>query len=403
VRRLAVLALLAAPARAWAKPPAPPAPPVIDEDTEDDSGDDGFWLRILHPNHERFHALYARAQALADVGQSADAESVLQQAVLLEPDDAPARALLAHVQYKLSQFKDCAASFAQLDELAPTFDQGGRAPVDYHAARCAAQSGDFAMAIDRFQKVLAGKPAGLEDKISLVHLRLGDAFEAVGQLEDALREYQTAVSSESNSALFHFELAVALDRDEEIERAHAEALTALRLDQQMNWLTQTSAVYLDPADRDYFLGLAHEVGRAEGFYAAHRLVALAAFRAYLASDPSTPWARRARDHLAGLGSPQLTEDDVLAKADFPQRAAFTKVILAAGREMQKCITDGKSGALLTIIDDARNHPTSRFFTQQGIDNPDQNELRCMQDRLDALKLPQLATGSVQLSVAVVAP
>jgi hypothetical protein len=101
---------------------------------------------------------------------------------------------------------------------------------------------------------------------------------------------------------------VALDRDEQVEKARTAVAEALRHDETMNHLSD-DGVFFEPAgDKLYYLALGYEV-------ADDRREAMKAWSDYLAAQPRSRWARRARAHLKALEKgPRLAPEPPLEVA-----------------------------------------------------------------------------------------
>ncbi len=138
---------------------------------------------------------------------------------------------------------------------------------------------------------------------------------ALGRLGEAIDRYRLAEAAASPPdeewQLAEWGLAVALDRDEQVEKARAAVARALELNPNMSRLSQ-EGVFFEPAgDKFYYEALGHEV-------AGDRKEAAQAWRDYLAAQPTTRWARRARAHLEALKKAPTATDaaDALAEVSF---------------------------------------------------------------------------------------
>ena len=152
-----------------------------------------------------------------------------------------------------------------------------------------------------------------------VYANLGEVLMADGQLAAAEACYRDAVAVASvarlpslgslgfddprargqDLILAYFGLAVALDRDGQTVAAREMMRRALALDATTSVLAlaavPNSDLFFVPAgDVYYYIGLARSV-------AGRREEAADAFRAFLAQQPGSRWAGRARGHLSELG------------------------------------------------------------------------------------------------------
>jgi tetratricopeptide (TPR) repeat protein len=120
---------------------------------------------------------------------------------------------------------------------------------------------------------------------------------ALGRLPQAIERYReaeaTATPGQLEWELAQWGLGVALDRDEQIDKARQAIQRALDFDPTMGYLADDGVFFEPPGDKHYYVALGHEV-------AGDRDLAIAAWRAFLAEAPASPYARRARAHLAEL-------------------------------------------------------------------------------------------------------
>jgi tetratricopeptide (TPR) repeat protein len=132
---------------------------------------------------------------------------------------------------------------------------------------------------------------------SLLLSNSAETLMALGRLPDAIERYRQAEALASTAAteweMAQWGLGVALDRDEQVEKSRAAIQRALDIDPTMSRLVDEGVFFEPPGDKRYYEALGHEV-------AGDRELALAAWRAFLAETPSSPFTRRARAHLAEL-------------------------------------------------------------------------------------------------------
>lgn len=124
---------------------------------------------------------------------------------------------------------------------------------------------------------------------------LAETYVYLHDLERAVRTYNECVSVEPHNAGGWWGLANAADRDGRAGDARDAALHALSQDPYLADLIGPHVFYVPAFDRYYYLGLAHEI-------AQRPRDALAAWQRYLTDGGAgTPWADRAREHIAQLG------------------------------------------------------------------------------------------------------
>ena len=129
---------------------------------------------------------------------------------------------------------------------------------------------------------------------------LGNSAEtlmALGYLDRAIDRYRQAeavsIAGDIEWELAEWGLGVALDRDEQIEKSHQAIQRALDFDPTMAHLADDSVFFEPTGDKRYYEALGHEI-------AGDRELAVAAWRAFIAESPASPYVRRARAHLAEL-------------------------------------------------------------------------------------------------------
>ncbi len=326
-----VLALLAAPA-ALANP----------DSTKRLYGGD-FWGEIVHPNQEKYELLIARATAFLGENNTLGAIPLLREAVALDPREPLGFYLLAHAYNVQRRWSECGDAFLTVEKLRPDYTPPASfafaANLNAEAGLCLSLSGHVDEAIERYHRV-AGGPLDFTQ----LHWNLGDCYHYLGRLDEAIDEYTLGLSAHGQvQPMLYYALGVALDRDEQIARAHDEIALALKLDPQLEHLGSPNVYYLPDADRLYYYGLAHQV--AADTDPLHRLVAIAFFRKYIDAGAS-PWQKRAREHLAELGSTSVTLDDVaMVPATAAEKTAIIQAVLTAGPDLQKCLA-GHPGVAL---------------------------------------------------------
>jgi hypothetical protein len=187
------------------------------------------------------------------------------------------------------------------------------------------------------------------DAVATLTYNLGDSYQALGRLEDAIRAYRRAIELRANVPLYRFSLAVALDRDEQGARAREEMLAALAADRVLGSISQPSTIYVPPEDEDYYRGFALEVLASSDLPRTAcqpwlcRPFARVYFRRFVQRAPDGPWRARAEAHLHDLGGPAPRTDEIfvaaIGKPDVPAQAAYVKVVSALVPRLQACVAD----------------------------------------------------------------
>jgi tetratricopeptide (TPR) repeat protein len=358
-----VLLLLAISARA--EPP---------DDEEEPAGDHGFsWSKAAHPSRTRYAELLARATELSQAGALAPAVTLLQQAVAVDPQEPYGYFRLGVALRELRRFGECADALVQVTRLRPDYlppDAPGVRSVERAAGDCLQQSARFQEAIELYRGALPK-----EDVTSAPDIRwaMGQAYQALGRLDEAIEENAAAAAQRPTEAIYRFSLAVALDRDEQVTRARDEMAQGVRLNPLLTRLSDRSIAAVMAGDVYYAQGLAHQVA-ADG-EPLHRGPAIVAYRKFIELDPDGPWRRRAREHLLELGPPAVVAADVELQPEPPaaERAGIVKQVVARGPELAKCLDGQPLAALRTTLalepakaPDKKRHepkkpPTSKLF------------------------------------------
>ncbi len=130
---------------------------------------------------------------------------------------------------------------------------------------------------------------------SILFSNSAETLMALGRLGEAIDRYRRARDlAEPGSLewqLAEWGLGLALDRDEQLDKAAESIRHVIDVDPTMSHLSDDNVFFEPPGDVYYYRALGHEA-------AGDRELALSAWRDYLASAPPARWARRARAHLA---------------------------------------------------------------------------------------------------------
>ena len=249
---------------------------------------------------ERFR-LADRAVALCERAAAArptDPEPVLRlvQALTIADPDRP----------ETCRPGRCERALEQLRRL-PKID-----PHGLEAARAASEEAIVLSRMQRFEEALAAyeralplveptrRANALDDRggLVLVWSNSAETAMALGRLDEAIRRYELAIEQasygETEWVLSHYGLGVALDRDGQVERARQAIGRALERDPGLARLHEDGVFFEPPGDLAYYEALAHEVAGDEA-------AALEAWLRYLAAQPASRHAARARAHVAALG------------------------------------------------------------------------------------------------------
>jgi len=158
-------------------------------------------------------------------------------------------------------------------------------------------TGDLDGAIEEHHRLeaMGGLPAPNQ---YLVHYDLGDELMAAGRLAEAIDEYRRAVTLASTKAVVRLALAVALDRDEQVDQSRTELAGVLAFDPELRSLAADKDgdyVFVPPQEVYYYraLALAERGSLAEARYN---------LRLFIAELPTSPYLLHARRRLADAES-----------------------------------------------------------------------------------------------------
>ena len=247
-----------------------------------------------------------RRFAIAD-----QAQALCEQAIRERPREAAPHIVLARIltvadpqHPEACRPKACERAITELKE-ARRLDGNGA-----ESERIAAELGLVLSRLGAYEDALAEydralklvdperRPSVFEDYgRSVLFGNSAETLMALGRIPEAIERYRqaeaVATPGDIEWELAEWGLGVALDRDEQVDKSRQAVQRALDFDPTMSVLAD-DAVFFEPAgDKHYYEALGHEV-------AGDRELALAAWRAFLMEAPASPYARRARVHLAEI-------------------------------------------------------------------------------------------------------
>ena len=171
-----------------------------------------------------------------------------------------------------------------------------------------------------------------------MHHNLGDELMAVGRLTEAIEEYRRAVALAADRLMPRLALAVALDRQGELDKSRLELNIALSLDPQLRRVFSDEYVFVPSADVHYYLALGM-LGRG------HTAEARAQLRAFVTELPDGPYSAHALERLAAaehlVDGRELEVSD--AAVDSRAVAAVLSPIVA---ELEQCLP--RAAQLVTV-------------------------------------------------------
>ena len=377
IARAATMLLLLASGVAGAQPAAPlPEPrervprPWEDpdaEDRDDEQRTSRFWDRSLHPDRDRFRIELAEGARMLASRRPEDqkrAVEVLQRAVALEPDDPRGLMLLGHAHYLQRQWSECAAAYQKLANVDPHLTAlpalkmpgvqilGTPGLLDVALGQCLSLAGDHIGAIHRLRRALTmgGKDQHVWQLSAELPWRLGEAYMAVGRLEEAIGQLRRAAELQSSLSrpqpgrepLIMYALAAAYDRDEQLGKAR-ELLQMLATRDGGRTLGRPDLKLSPPEEALYYQALVLATPRPVGERTGPALQpdkSLALFRRYLELHGNGQWARRAHAHIDQLRGEPLSsarlQQTGTATVDTRQAMAL---VTRADETLQKCVKD----------------------------------------------------------------
>lgn len=250
------------------------------------------WDDVAHPNRRRCTQL-VDAEKLAQQRQPQAATQLARVAVRLCPSDRVVLQSAGELLLGAHEYAEARRSLERarvLAEAAPATRERERS-LAFVLGFAREVTGDLGGAVEEHRRLeaMGGLPSPNQ---YLVHYDLGDELMATGRLTEAIDEYHRAVLlAPPTKPIVRLALAVALDRDEQVDRARTQIAAALAFDPELRSLASEEYVFVPPEDVYYYRALAlYERGA----------IAEARFnlRTFLSDLPASPYAARARDRLA---------------------------------------------------------------------------------------------------------
>ena len=293
----------------------------------------GPWDDVAHPNRRRCTQLVADAAKLGEAHEWKMAASSARTAAALCPSD---RAVLLHAGETLLGAREYADGRRQLERARAL---GDAAPVAHDDDLSLAfllgfareVTGDLDGAIEEHRRLeaMGGLPSPNQ---YLVHYNLGDELMAAGRLAEAIDEYRRAVTLAGAKPVVRLALAVALDRDEQVDQARVELAGVLAFDPELRSLATEDYVFVPREDVYYYRALALA---ERGATAEARLE----LRRFIAELPSGPYVAHAKRRLA------VTEERVdpreLEVSPGVDKGALARALGPVVRELEGCFAAGR--------------------------------------------------------------
>ena len=267
------------------------------------AGKADFWSELARPGHKRFLAAMARGKAIWPAYTSEALPTVVERALaefrkatVASPKAPEGHFAVGRALYHLGRFKECVASFKRVRKHDPLYPKDRL--VAFWLGIAYSKLAKFELAVREYGRadrlaIRQGLSRGLPFR-AMVNANAAEALMALGRLDEAIQRYREAKELGPSSPLTWWGLAVALDRDEQVSKARAALQHVLRLDPEMKNLKQPTVFFIPPGDVHYYYAMGH-------LGAGKTNLAKKEFETFLKKLPKSPWAARAREHLAQLG------------------------------------------------------------------------------------------------------
>jgi tetratricopeptide (TPR) repeat protein len=275
------------------------------------------WDDVAHPHRRRCAQLVDEANKLAETQQWKGATQAARAAAAFCPSD---RFVVQSAGEILLNGHEPADARQQLEHARALADANPETrdrelSLAYALGVAREMTGDLDGAIDEHRRLESS--GGLPSPNQyLVHKRLGDELMAVGRLAEAIDEYRrTVLLAPPTKPIVRLALAVALDRDEQIDQARTELVAVLALDPELRCLASADGAIIPGEDAYYYraVALLERGATAE---------ARAALRTFVAELPASPYLVHARRRLADA------EQHVDARELEPAVAGVDRSVLA---------------------------------------------------------------------------
>jgi Flp pilus assembly protein TadD len=252
------------------------------------AGPSALWDDVAHPNRARCLASLDEGRRHHARNQPELAARAFHEATRLCPDEPEGFALLGA---ELVEAGDFPAARAPLERARNLYgDEGGDPALAFHLGFTRALAGDLDGSLLEYRRALQLGGLGLADNW-LLHYDMGDTLMALGRLAEATESYRRAVRASPLKAITHLALAVAFDRDQQLEAAKRELGVALSQDPLLYAVQSDQFIFVPAADRHYYLALGF---LARGLKSRGRWE----LRQFLQALPDGPYSARARERLA---------------------------------------------------------------------------------------------------------
>jgi tetratricopeptide (TPR) repeat protein len=346
MRRLAILVLAcSAAAPAGAQPTTRYPKPPVDEDRAREQRSE-LWGAATHPAKQPYEAALSEARQKRDQGDYAGAITVADRAIALLPELPDAYELRGDARLRQRTdwagcADDLAAALARHQDEQPDDDggsppgvsgaEGRRGSIDKNLRKdlgvCQARAGRLGDA-----EVTLTDAASLAPKDWEIWKRLGEVRVAMGKLDEAIAAYDSALAEGISESQTLWQRAGAYDRARQPSRAEDDVHAAMLNDRMASQIDRGDLPLLGTDDSDFLHGMAWQYAEAPRVEAA-----IAYFRHFVATAPTSPWRRRADEHLRELAAVPLPQTVVHTGNAPLDIEAATKIVQEAMPRLRACL------------------------------------------------------------------
>ena len=267
-------------------------------------GDSDFWSDIAQPGRKQYQAALRKGRELFETAirlrmpstrlrTLEEALAAFRLAIKHNPAGAEAYFWLGKTAYALDRFKDAIAAFTAMRRL--QISSGDELSVCEKLGIAYSKIGRYEESVQEYNRAdrLVINDASRVTHRAVWHANAAESLMAMGRLEEAIQRYEEAVGLQPANILGWWGVAVAADRDGQASKAKEAVQRALALDPNMAKPTDDGVFFVPEGDIHYYFALGYEV-KNDPTRAKHE------WESFLARLGKSPWAVRARQHLADL-------------------------------------------------------------------------------------------------------
>jgi len=357
VARIYALIILLCGSAAFAQSKRYPALPK-DPDKEQASHS-SLWEAALDPERKPYDELVRDAKRMLEDRTKDSATAALgklDEAVGRLPADYHAHAARGLAYLILADWGKCATDL----ELAnvPSLEGNERDAIELQLGICQGRAGQYAAAERTLLHAVTVASHGEQ------WMRLGEVRIALGKLDEAVDALSAALEArDGTEGTIHWLLALAYDRARKSTAADEEARKAIQFDSAFSLIVNPTYPWLRAGEDQYMLGLAYGTTPTLDREQARPELALLYFRHFLKTAPTSPWRRRAEEHVKAFGAmafPQ-TLHRTPQSTSLVETAPLVPVVQKAMPQLRACLAKqpGLTFAVAIIKTGARTPESDR--------------------------------------------